>query len=85
MDPELQAWITRNGIDPSEAERLRSLVDGGTAARTFDPMDPDAPMDAAPLGTTEVWERYEDLGPIGAGGMGEVRRVRDGCWTVSWR
>ena len=26
---------------------------------------------------SDVWARYEDLGPIGEGAMGEVRRVHD--------
>jgi eukaryotic-like serine/threonine-protein kinase len=48
---------------------------------TLEPADLDFPRneatsEGAPMLTSGP-ERYDDLGPIGAGGMGEVRRVRD--------
>lgn len=61
-DPERAMAIT-------EDQRPRSVPRGECAAAPpADLLDPTA---ASP------WERYEDLGCIGRGGMGEVRRVRD--------
>ena len=56
----------------------------GLVSTEFDPvsLDPselpadDTTAEAAPLPTLGP-ARYDDLGPIGSGGMGEVRRVRD--------
>ena len=38
---------------------------------------PEVPGDALDGEGVELPDRYEDLGPLGSGGMGEVRRVRD--------
>ena len=65
---------------------LPPTVVDGTLARLEDHRE-DAPRHAVTLPTTaavppdtpriEGLSRYDDLGPIGMGGMGEVRRVRD--------
>jgi serine/threonine-protein kinase len=45
-----------------------------TAPASSDPLPPSGLVEPAPA---SPWDRYEDLGAIGEGGMGEVRRVRD--------
>ena len=47
--------------------------------RTFLEDEPtgDISVDEERLSTTWFGDRYEDLGPLGRGGMGDVRRVRD--------
>ena len=50
------------------------------AVPTTSPSRADSPQASAPAasgGVERIADRYEDLGPIASGGMGEVRRVRD--------
>ena len=56
------------------------LFGGSAPADTWSDVSeaPDSPRPATSSGTpVDVGDRYTDLGPIGAGGWGEVRRVRD--------
>ena len=43
----------------------------------FPSIDEDAPVEPAWARPTDLLERYDDLGPLGLGGMGEVRQVYD--------
>ncbi|MCB9684650.1 MAG: SUMF1/EgtB/PvdO family nonheme iron enzyme [Alphaproteobacteria bacterium] len=71
---DLAELVRRHGLSPAAAADLAVLLGVGTApgaTLSFDDLD-----EPAPTAPPEA-ERYEDLGPIGQGGMGEVRRVRD--------
>ena len=58
--------------DPELAETLAAMLDGDSIDSPLD-----APVDQLLNSGPEMPTRYRDLGPIGAGGMGEVRRVFD--------
>jgi len=72
---DTDSWATL-----SERQTVRHTLPTGDQ-RAADPADavtqPDTPLPAAPRRLPSEAERYIDLGPIGIGGMGEVRRVRD--------
>ena len=91
VHPEIAAFVRRRALPLDSARELQELFGrvgaGGRSVLTTlldapAPVDLDRPADADEL-TAETDERarptdrYEDLGPIGVGGMGEVRRVRD--------
>jgi len=67
---DTQSWASL-----SDRETLRATVrqEGPDSADT----ESDTPMPVIPRELPSEAERYVDLGPIGIGGMGEVRRVRD--------
>ncbi len=82
MDDALAAFARDRGLSPDDARALRALVEalvasGGTDTMAIvDESSPDATMnEIQPPGA--MLGRYEDLGLIGRGGTGEVRRVRD--------
>jgi len=84
MDPEIAAFVERTGLSPSDAleldeicarHRARSAISSATLAG-FLPVGVEA-APADPIAEVAMDGRYEDLGVIGVGGMGEVRRVRD--------
>ena len=72
----------RHALRAVRATTQPSLVSTLTESMlTLEPTDLDFPRDettaeVAPIPTAGP-DRYDDLGPIGIGGMGEVRRVRD--------
>lgn len=83
--PWARAFAQRWGLPPTAEEEIRSYLDtadtrssGGAPGR-----DPTAGYDRTLiqprtlLGRPKLTDRYEDLGPIATGGMGEVRRVWD--------
>ena len=87
---ELEAFV-RNALPPAAVPRFDTLVrqlssrnssvlrtvTDAPSALTLDPPEPtdDPPTEGRAF--VGVGDRYEDLGRIGIGGMGEVRRVRD--------
>jgi hypothetical protein len=82
LHPEIAAFVRERNlpadvIAPMAAlfGRLRHLSMLSSLAEPVVSVDlePDAPTDRR----RRVAERYEDLGLLGVGGMGEVRRVRD--------
>jgi formylglycine-generating enzyme required for sulfatase activity/tRNA A-37 threonylcarbamoyl transferase component Bud32 len=84
MDPRIAA-IART-LDTTEAlvqSVLEAYATGVRSSETFDSDgDPQTASQTRPdlstgFGTPLAADRYEDLGALGWGGMGEVRRVRD--------
>jgi len=92
VQAQIRAFTDRNGLPPQKADELEALfldlvrsgaVEPGrtTLDERFDDRTPvelaaDPPTTSSPA-PERIAGRYEDLGPIGTGGMGEVRRVRD--------
>ncbi len=71
IDPRVLAeHLTRGGVEPPMSTVRFDHVDDSPEAATEE-------IDRPPLSTGNGPHRYEDLGVIGTGGMGEVRRVRD--------
>ena len=67
-------------MSPTDPPQPRGSSRPGRAGATFFDVDDGEAVPeegAPPAGEQGGVERYEDLGLIGAGGMGEVRRVRD--------
>ena len=89
MDAEIEAIARRHGWPEGAVAELQAVFDRFVSSRdqasvltTLGPSmhpvalaDEDAPAEAPPVEGPA--DRYEDLGPLGVGGMGEVRRVRD--------
>ena len=88
----IAAFASKAGLTPEETRELRGLVSGDVKGRgsatlpighasTLTPSDLDDPPPVATRPSLDLprdpHERYDDLGPIARGGMGEVRRVRD--------
>ncbi|MCB9746136.1 MAG: SUMF1/EgtB/PvdO family nonheme iron enzyme [Alphaproteobacteria bacterium] len=79
-DEQLSAYAEQHGLDEQALAELRELVRPDLSLRTprtpsartidldFEPEAPEEPEDGP---------RYQDLGPLGVGGMSEVRRVFD--------
>ncbi|MCB9677986.1 MAG: SUMF1/EgtB/PvdO family nonheme iron enzyme [Alphaproteobacteria bacterium] len=79
MDPDLEALVRRHALSASVAAELDALWSGASAstAPTIG-MGEGSGSDLAIAPPDLAGEqRYEDLGPLGKGGMAEVRRVRD--------
>jgi eukaryotic-like serine/threonine-protein kinase len=87
MHPKLVALAARMGWTPEEAAQLDGVVDemlaetlSGLGLSTLAPAEAAEnrhPVQADATDLSDPSERYTDLGPLGQGGMGEVRRVRD--------
>lgn len=89
MQAEIRAFARRNGLAPTLVPKLESLFtslqyaassDASTVDQLVDDRTPvglGPPRPAPAPAVLRIAGRYEDLGPIGIGGMGEVRRVRD--------
>jgi len=91
--PEILTFIAERDLSDDDARVLQELVDSVAAESTIWTRDGDtthpplqpSELTAAPArpirtlasGESAMESRYEDLGPLGVGGMGEVRRVRD--------
>jgi len=87
MHPDLWELVQRLGLGEEDSAQLEALFErhrGGpglpnTTLPDYVPVDVD--MEPAPAAAEAeqlaLDERYEDLGPIGEGGMGKVHRVRD--------
>ncbi len=78
-DPESRPASPSERVDPDgpfDVDRRWALGRDQEGAETWiGPHAPAAAPTASPV--VPIAGRYEDLGPLGAGGMGEVRRVRD--------
>ena len=89
LSDDLDAFATKHGLGAQARDELRQLmgknaVFGASTLLTgtwADGEDDPAPSTEVRLdvgaGPGRIAGRYEDLGLIGTGGMGEVRRVRD--------
>jgi len=90
LQDRLSAFADRHGLPADQRAELLSLLRPtplnarrvSTTDETFDWDTVDSEHSLALDGAgdapeVEGWLRYEDLGPLGKGGMGEVRRVRD--------
>ncbi len=81
MHPELAVLIATGELSPALAARLDALMArvARSEERTPSGIDDDclATMAGGAAERDALPPRYEDVAPIGVGGMGEVRRVRD--------
>lgn len=86
IDALLDELVEGSHLSKGDAVRLRSLYQESAASTaTFadstgpfgDPVAPVASGQGRSWHLTGLPDRFEDLGPLGRGGMGEVRRVRD--------
>ncbi len=86
MQSQIRAFSDSKGLPRQFADELevfiRQLVQSGAVDESGEASRPagSATVSASSVEPAEpgsVAGRYEDLGPIGEGGMGEVRRVRD--------
>lgn len=76
MRDELRAFAQAHGLSADVAGQLEALVDGlleDDRRTVYTTADPGEERRASRV----VADRYVDLGPLGEGGMGEVRRVKD--------
>jgi serine/threonine protein kinase/formylglycine-generating enzyme required for sulfatase activity len=77
----VRAFAQRWGLPPSAEEELRTSAEtGDRSASAHDPVagfDKSLIQPRTPLGRPKLTDRYEDMGAIAIGGMGEVRRVWD--------
>ncbi|MFZ5481866.1 MAG: SUMF1/EgtB/PvdO family nonheme iron enzyme [Myxococcota bacterium] len=81
-DPAVRKLLATYDISPEAAAAVEQLLDRArhapAVAGTLEEMPPPVDLDpAAPAAGGSLTGRYEDLGPIGTGASGEVRRVRD--------
>ncbi|MCB9689509.1 MAG: SUMF1/EgtB/PvdO family nonheme iron enzyme [Alphaproteobacteria bacterium] len=77
-DDELERLARSYRIKPDVIAALRSWMDDArmpTLSTRDD--EPAGTSEAGEVPTGSPWTRYQDLGRLGEGGMGEVRRVRD--------
>ncbi len=87
MFETITAVARAHGLSESGIAALEAVLRGRPATvptldldaplRTLDPTDIGEPTLVAASTATNLPSRYEDLGLLGRGGMGEVRRVRD--------
>ncbi len=87
MDRRIDEFAARFGLSQEAVQELRRILEADSGqigepseGRTFHLDDEPAPDSSQEPLRPEVpilAQRYEDLGLIGTGGMGEVRRVRD--------
>ena len=85
MSDELEAWISRSNLSMADAEALRLLFEQRTEHVTFIQPSLQSIQSVGALDTEEIdWsplaqenDRYEDMGVLGQGGMGQVRKVKD--------
>ena len=84
MSDELEAWISRSNLYGG-CEALRLLFEQRTEHVTFIQPSLQSIQSVGALDTEEIdWsplaqenDRYEDMGVLGQGGMGQVRKVKD--------
>ena len=85
MSDELEAFISRSNLSMADAEALRLLFEQRTEHVTFIQPSLQSIQSVGALDTEEIdWsplaqenDRYEDMGVLGQGGMGQVRKVKD--------
>jgi len=85
MRAEIEAFARKHGLSADATVEFAEMVApspsvvetvGGTTWSSVD-LEPDLTTAETEEVVRDPGDRYEDLGPIAAGGMGEVRRVRD--------
>lgn len=81
MDP-IARFLHEQGLDPELRPALEALISGqpGAGVSWAGPMSGFYPQEEGTLAfqtQAPTAERYQDLGPLGTGGMGEVRRALD--------
>ncbi|MCB9688090.1 MAG: serine/threonine protein kinase [Alphaproteobacteria bacterium] len=88
MVPDLQVIVSTHRLPPQVVRDLEALVANlqrGTSAtvvlsgdaQEVPDLEPAPPGEASGASVDAIPARYTDMGRIGVGGMGEVRRVRD--------
>jgi serine/threonine protein kinase/formylglycine-generating enzyme required for sulfatase activity len=83
--PEIDAFVRERHLPPSDRDHLAALFERLASARgwpapaaaTVELPSARTTAEATPEARGRMPTRYDDLGMMGAGGMGEVRRVRD--------
>lgn len=84
MSTDLESWLKQANLSMAQAESLRLLWDArSNQVDLLQPSIQSYPL-AESKGEAEGWnplrnsaDRYEDLGLLGQGGMGQVRKVKD--------
>ncbi|MCO4743449.1 MAG: SUMF1/EgtB/PvdO family nonheme iron enzyme [Proteobacteria bacterium] len=76
MDPSAKALADKYGISEGDFAALSAILSKRGTSRFLDDTSA-ASVDGATGPKRDAWTRYEDLGMLGTGAMGEVRKVRD--------
>ncbi|MCA9490138.1 MAG: protein kinase, partial [Myxococcales bacterium] len=78
-DDEIERLARSYRIQPEVIAALRSWMDDARMSTLSqrDDEEPVVTIEKGDVPSLSPWSRYEDLGRLGEGGMGEVRRVRD--------